>query len=135
MIIIVTNRLDYTADFLILELQKRGVNYTRFNTEDLPQQVQIVWQAHSNGVEGYFNFSKGKVSFQDIRSIWYRRPVPSVPEAAITDEAAYEFALTESQTSIDNIWRSLDCFWVSHPDNIKHAEYKLCQLKISAQIM
>lgn len=134
MIIIVTNRLDYTADFLILELRKRGVDYIRFNTEDLPQRVRIVWQVNNNSFDGHFIFSKGKVGFHDIRSIWYRRPVPPVPDTAITDEAAYEFALTESQTSVDGIWRSLDCFWVSHPDNLKRAEYKLYQLQVSAQI-
>lgn len=134
MILIVTNKLDYTTDFLILELRKRGVDYVRFNTEDFPQRVQIGWQAQSKGLDGYFSFSKSKVSFQDIRSIWYRRPVPPIPETAITDEVAYEFALAESQSTLDGIWRSLDCFWVSHPDSLKRSEHKPYQLIAAAQI-
>ena len=134
MIIIVTNRKDHTADFLILELQKRQADYVRFNTEDFPQLVQVVWQMDRTDFEGYFSFPKTRVDFKDIRSIWYRRPVPPVPSAAIEDPAAYEFALAESQAAIDGIWRNIDCFWVSHPDNLRKAELKLYQLKVAAQV-
>ncbi len=134
MIIIVTNRQDHTADFLILELQKRQADYVRFNTEDFPQRVQVVWQIDDMGSGGYFSFPKARVDFKDVRSVWYRRPVPPIPSAEIDDPVAYEFALAESQASLDGIWRSLDCFWVSHPDNLRKAELKLYQLKVAAQV-
>jgi len=134
MIIIVTNRRDYTADFLILELQKRQADYVRFNTEDFPQRVRVVWQIDETGFGGFFLFPKAQVDFKDIGSVWYRRPVPPVPSAEIEDPAAKEFALAESQASLDGIWRSLDCFWVSHPDNLKKAEFKLYQLRVAADI-
>lgn len=134
MIIIVTNRLDQTADFLILELQKRQAQYLRFNTEDFPQRVQIVWQMDGTDIDGYFLFPKGKIRFKDIRSIWYRRPIPPVPADQIRDPTAYEFALAESQAALDSVWRSLDCFWVSHPDSLRKAEFKLFQLKTAARV-
>lgn len=134
MIIIVTNRQDHTADFLILELQRRQVDYVRFNTEDFPQHVQVVWQIDDTGLSGCFSFPKAQVDFKDIRSVWYRRPVPPMPSADIDDPVAYEFALAESQASLNGIWRSLDCFWVSHPDNLRKAEFKLYQLKVAAQV-
>ena len=134
MIIIVTNRQDFTADFLILELQKRHVDYVRFNTEDFPQHVQIVWRIDATGLDGYFSFPKAHVDFKDVHSVWYRRPVPPVPSPGINDPVAQEFALTESKASLNGIWRTLDCFWVSHPDSLKKAEIKLYQLKIAAQI-
>lgn len=134
MIIIVTNRQDHTADFLILELQERQADYVRFNTEDFPQRVQVVWQIDAMGFGGFFSFPKDRVDFKDIRSIWYRRPVPPVPSPKIDDPVAHEFALAESQASLDGLWRSLDCFWVSHPDNLRRAEFKLYQLKVAAQV-
>lgn len=134
MIVIVTNRQDHTADFLILELQKRQADYVRFNVEDFPQHVQVVWQLSDIGFGGYFLFPKVQVSFSDIQSIWYRRPVPPVPSVDISDPVAYEFALAESEASLDGIWRCLDCFWVSQPDNLRKAEFKLYQLKVAAQV-
>jgi len=133
-IIIVTNRQDYTADFLILELQKRRADYVRFNTEDFPQHVQVSWQISNAGLEGYFAFPKTRVDFRDIRSIWYRRPIPPIPSPEIEDPVAREFALDESQASLEGIWRSLDCFWVSNPDNLKKAELKLYQLKTASKV-
>jgi len=134
MIIIVTNKQDHTADFLILELRKRQADYVRFNTEDFPQRVQVVWRMGDAGLDGYFSFPKARVDFKDIRSVWYRRPVPPIPSPEIEEPVAYEFALAESQASLDGIWRSLDCFWVSHPDNLRKAELKLYQLKVAAQV-
>jgi len=134
MIIIVTNRQDLTADFLILELRKRKADYVRFNTEDFPQHVQIVWQIDGAGLDGYFLFPKARVDFKDVHSVWYRRPVPPIPSSRISDPVAQEFALAESNAMLDGVWRTLDCFWVSHPDNLKRAEIKLYQLKVAAQV-
>lgn len=133
MIVIITNREDYTADFLILELQRREADYVRFNTEDFPRSVQVVWQIGESDVQGYFSFPSGRVSFSDVQSVWYRRPVPPVPSAEIDDPTAYEFAVAESEAAIHGVWRTLDCFWVSHPDNLRKAESKLYQLKVARQ--
>lgn len=134
MILIITNRQDYTADFLILELQRRSVDYARFNTEDYPQHSRVSWKIDHTGVGGYFLLPKRKVDFGDIKSIWYRRPVPPVPATTLSDPEAAEFALIESQEALNGVWRSLDCFWVSHPDNLRRAEFKLSQLKLATQV-
>jgi hypothetical protein len=41
MLLIVTERGDLTADFLILELEARGAEFLRFNTEDYPLALQL----------------------------------------------------------------------------------------------
>lgn len=133
-VLIVTNRQDYTADFLILELRERNAAYVRFNTEDFPQRVRVVWQINDAGVDGYFLLPKARLDFQDIESVWYRRPIPPAPAADIRDLAAYEFVLAESQSALDGVLGSLDCFWVSRPDNLRRAELKPYQLKIAAQV-
>ncbi len=134
MILVVTNRQDYTADFLLLEMRQRRVDYIRFNTEDFPQRVKVIWQLNNSGLDGYFLFPKARISFSEITSIWYRRPVSPIPSPKIQDTVAYGFAVVESQAALDNIWRSLNCFWVSDPDCLRKAEYKLYQLKVASQI-
>jgi glutathione synthase/RimK-type ligase-like ATP-grasp enzyme len=134
MIVIVTNRQDHTADFLILELQRRQADYVRFNTEDFPCRVQATWNVCGKSQDGFFSFPKSRVDFGDIRSIWYRRPVPPIPSSEITDPVAQEFIVAESKAMLDSIWRNLDCFWVSHPDSLSKAEHKLYQLKVAQEI-
>jgi len=121
-ILVVTNRRDLTADFLILELQRRGEDFVRLNTEDYPQDVQITWGIEDHRVAGSFRFGKKEVRLDEIRSVWYRRPVPPLPAAAIGDPVDREFAATESQAALDGVWRAMDCFWVSDPDNLRRAE-------------
>jgi glutathione synthase/RimK-type ligase-like ATP-grasp enzyme len=134
MILIVTNKRDHTADYLILELQKRKAEYVRFNTEDYPQKVQLDWRADNTGWGGYLVFPKRKVDLKEINSVWYRRPVPPAPSSEVNDPVVQDFVIAESQASLEGLWRCLDCFWVSHPDNLRRAEYKLYQLKLAREI-
>lgn len=134
MILIVTNRQDQTADFLIVELRRRGIDYFRFNTEDFPTKVEITWGLIDGKIDGCFNFTKKNIIFSDITSIWYRRPVSSIINSQITDIENRQFVLTESKTFLDGVWKTLDCFWVSNPDVIAKAENKLFQLKTATQI-
>ncbi len=134
MILIVTNRQDQTADFLILELKNRGADYIRFNTEDFPKRVFLNWEIKDELLDGYFTFPKRRIDLGEIKSIWYRRPVLPVPDEAILEPEARNFIIEESRTALEGLWRTLTCFWVSNLDNLRIAENKLYQLKIAAQI-
>ena len=135
MLLIVTNKTDYTADFLILELQKQGVEFVRFNTEDFPLSIELSVDLSVGGdLDGYFNVYGKQLAFSDIGSIWYRRPVaPSLPEPTF-DRVAQDFITTESRYTLDSIWRVLNSFWVSHPDKLRAAETKLHQLIKAVQL-
>jgi glutathione synthase/RimK-type ligase-like ATP-grasp enzyme len=134
MILIVTNQRDYTADFLILELRRRGIDFIRFNTEDFPQRVRIAWGPQNAGTCGHFIFPKRRVDFREIQSIWYRRPVAPVPSPILNESSASEFVISESQAALEGVWRSLDSFWVSNPDNLRRAELKLYQITLAAKL-
>ncbi len=134
MILIVTNRQDQTADFLILELKNRGADYIRFNTEDFPKSVFLNWKMQDGILDGYIVFPKKRIELSEIKSVWYRRPVLPIPDVAILDREAQNFVIEESRTALEGLWRTLTCFWVSNPDNIRMAENKLFQLKIASQI-
>ena len=41
MILIITNKEDLTADYVVLELTRRNIPFFRFNTEDYPEKVFI----------------------------------------------------------------------------------------------
>ncbi len=133
MILVVTNRQDQTADYLILELKKRKADYVRFNTEDFPEKVRIIWEAHRFGIDGFLVFSNRSIRFDEIKSVWYRRPVSPVLENGFGEDVK-DFIRTECQWTLDGIWRTLDCFWVSKPENIQRAENKLFQLKKATQV-
>ena len=134
MILIVTNRQDQTADFLILELKNRKSDYVRFNTEDFPEKVLLTWKIEGGVINGYLTFPKRRIWLNEITSIWYRRPVSPLPASKIIDQESRNFVVEESHTALEGLWRTLASFWISNPDNIRLAENKLYQLKLATQV-
>lgn len=134
MILIVTNKNDYTADFLILGLKERDLEFSRLNTEDFPQNIELNLYISNASIEGEFLIYGEKVSLQEIDSIWYRRPLPSIPDPQISDPAARRFVLTESKVTLQSLWSLVQCRWISRPDKIREAESKLYQLKIASEL-
>ena len=134
MILIITNKEDYTADYLILELQRRGVKYWRFNTEDFPNEIQIDIGINDNLSSGKFFSPKGEFYFSSISSIWYRRPKKPAISRNVTKKSQ-EFISVESKEYLNGIWEILlPKFWVSHPNNIYRAENKIFQLNFAHRL-
>ncbi|MGB0386730.1 MAG: MvdC/MvdD family ATP grasp protein [Ardenticatenaceae bacterium] len=134
MILIVTNKKDYTADYLILEMKKRGIDFVRLNTEEFPTEVELSLNITCENVEGKLIISNKIIELNEIQSIWYRRPVPSEPARQITDESAKAFIIAESWETFEGLWKILPCFWMSHPDKLRVAESKLYQLRVASSL-
>jgi MvdD pre-ATP grasp domain len=127
MLLIVTERGDLTADFLILELEARGGEFLRFNTEDYPLAVELCWRPEGTSLR-----LDGEVLELDrVDAVWYRRPRP--PQlAGDLSPAQARWATGESAEALQGVWRTLDALWVNHPDANRLAESKPGQLRSAA---
>jgi glutathione synthase/RimK-type ligase-like ATP-grasp enzyme len=123
-VLIVTNRADRTADWLILELHARGTEFVRFNTEDYPRLVQFTWDMS----DCRLNLGGRWLSLGDVRSIWYRRPIAPELDATVTDEHA-QWIVGEALEALRGAWRTYNGLWVNHPDANDRASSKLEQLR------
>jgi hypothetical protein len=125
-LLIVTSRADYTADWLILELEKRGARYVRFNTEDFPASVGLRWRGDGGGE---LRFGSRVVDLESVGAAWYRRPALPVVDAS---DANAIWAAGEAREALDGVWRTLDALWVNRPDRNRQAESKPEQLRRAA---
>lgn len=126
MILIITNKKDFTADFLIVELRKQKINFVRFNTEDFPLKANFVYEYPDS--DSKLCFSGKTVNLSDATSIWYRRPVR--PEfRADTPADVQSFIIAESKDALSGLWRTTNCIWVNHPDKNRLAENKIEQIE------
>lgn len=125
MILIVTNRSDHTADWLILELERRGSAFVRFNTEDYPGGVRLVWTSIGQQL---LELGERQIDLGQVGAVWYRRPLPPAPELWPTRERA-RWAMGESREALEGVWRTLDALWVNHPDRNRLAGSKPHQLR------
>jgi glutathione synthase/RimK-type ligase-like ATP-grasp enzyme len=124
-ILVVTNRADYTADWLILELERRRVQFVRFNTEDYPARAHVVWRTAG---PAKLRLASGVLNLSDVTSVWYRRPLPPDLSRVYANEAAL-WASGESRATLTGVWRTLPARWVNHPDRNRAASSKLEQLQ------
>lgn len=125
MILIITHKQDFTADFVIEKLNERGIKYFRFNCKD------IALMDFSFGNRDEFT-----LSFNDINkfeSVWFRRT--KLPEISVKNEAEKLFILSDYDSLFDNIFANINAErWISRPNFVYEAENKLLQLRIASEI-
>lgn len=132
MILIISNTEDLTADFVVRELTRRAVPFARLNTDEFPVNAEAVVKfVPGNTPTTSLKWANRDriLDWNEVTSVWYRRPVPPLVASELSDPGVRKFAVDESYDFLRGLWYSLDCFWMSHPDAIRRAEHKIVQLK------
>ncbi|MFT3845303.1 MAG: hypothetical protein QM725_09635 [Lacibacter sp.] len=124
MILIVTHKTDFTADFVINKLNQRNIAYKRLNCEDILSEPFTVKfdQTHQYSILEENNFT----------SVWFRRT--KLPELTDVTEEDGLYILNEIDSFLKNIFSTLPTKWLSKPSSVYQAENKLLQLKIAQEI-
>lgn len=126
MILIITHKLDYTADFVIDKLNQLNIEYYRFNCEDVDKS-NYNFKIDSNKT----NFSLH--GFEVIDSVWFRRT--KLPDLEIENNAEKLYLLNDYDTLLENMYHLLPTKkWLSFPPNVYRAENKLLQLQIASNL-
>jgi glutathione synthase/RimK-type ligase-like ATP-grasp enzyme len=123
-ILIITHKEDYTADFIISILNDRKINYFRFNCEDyLSYDIRTTYGENVEiSINGLSKFS----------AIWYRRT--KLPDIVADNESERIYLLGEIDTFMNNLFSVMDSKWLSHPFFVNVAENKLLQLIIAKRV-
>lgn len=125
MILIITHKEDFTADFVIDKLNKRRIKYHRFNCEDIDKEKYLF--ENTNG----FSFQLNDIN--SFYSVWFRRT--KLPELLVKDESEKLYLLGEYNALLDNIYFQLNTKkWLSHPKSVYQAENKIFQMCAARQI-
>jgi len=125
MILIVTHKQDFTADFIIDKLNSQNISYYRLNCEDC-LTMNLSFKTDLNSV------AVSIAGHQTFNSIWYRRTkFPSLtPESH--DEHLY--LVNEADMFMRNIFGLIKGRWLSDPFSLERAENKFLQLEIARRI-
>ena len=125
MILIITHKEDFTADFVIDKLNKQGIKYYRFNCEDIDKEKYLF--ESSNG----FSFQVNNIN--SFHSVWFRRT--KLPDLQIKDDSEKLYLLGEYDALLDNLYFQLNTKkWLSHPKYVYQAENKIFQIRVAQEI-
>jgi glutathione synthase/RimK-type ligase-like ATP-grasp enzyme len=132
MILIITNKDDLTTDYVVNELNKMGVEYFRFNTEDISHRIKINID-FAKGSWFYDKVTEMTYPIKNFKSVYYRRPGSIYLKTGVY--GLDEYINTESNALLDGLYRLLDNkFWVSNVFKIRAAENKIYQLSLAKEI-
>lgn len=137
-IVIVTKMDDAHADDVILRLLEMGHEPVRLNTDDVPLNTTLslgLGNDTGGAVRGAIEIRTNgrRIDVEAIRSIWWRRP-DAFGLPIDLPEQEREFANDEIDHALRGLWASLDCYWISYPEHIRQAGWKVNQLQRAAQL-
>lgn len=124
MILIISHKQDYTADFVVNKLNNLGIPFKRFNCEDILNSALTL---RFGSLEEHLIF--GQESYE---SIWFRRT--KLPDLLDLDLDQRFYVLSEVESLLRNLFLILDSKWLSSPEHVYRAENKLFQLKNAGRV-
>ena len=135
MVLIVSDRKDVQAYFVMLELDALGVAHGLFNVADFPTKASASQFFGNVSNQCYFSLDGGAiVKCSDVRAVWYRKPdLPRLhPEIHASER---EFAFNEICTALHGLYDALEhAYWISPLENIRIASNKLRQLRQATRL-
>ena len=133
MMLLVSNERDITTDYVVLELQRRGVPYFRLNSERLSDaHVRCQWR--SGRPDWQIAFADRSLLTSDVLAGYFRRPgAPSV-KSNVTNPAERRYCGDEWAAVLRSIYLALGDRWLNAPANIARAEDKALQLAVAEEI-
>ena len=124
MILIITHKLDFTADYVINILNERNIPYRRFNCEDV---LNVSWDFKYKP-----DFTFDFLGVDDYKSVWFRRTM--LPDLSNIDEEYRLYITTEIDVFLKNLFSVIDAKWISDPNSIYKSENKMYQLRIAHKL-
>jgi ATP-grasp ribosomal peptide maturase len=129
-VLVITHWFDPTADFVVEELNRRGVAVLRFDTADFPLRLTVTGRLGGPGWSGTIRHAERAVCLADIAGIYFRRPT-SFEFGAMPDETQ-AWARAEARCGLGGLLMAHER-WLNHPHHIGYAEYKPVQLAAAAR--
>ncbi|MGH3707886.1 MAG: ATP-grasp ribosomal peptide maturase [Pseudonocardiaceae bacterium] len=130
-VLILTQRFDPTADYVVNELCRRGVPVIRMDPGDFPGSLMLSARL-DKGWSGTLGDGNRVVDLTMVRSIYYRRPTVFRFNSAMSAEPIRRWATNEARHGFGGVISTLSG-WLNHPANIGRAGYKPLQLDIATR--
>lgn len=132
-VLVISDKYDFTTDFISVELEKRNVSYLRLNRDEFhTYQIQI------DSINFSITISVGELQYLisegSLISIYYRAPIflrETFNEAIGIDEQLYR---EQWMSFVRNLLIFEKVTWVNNPQMTYKAENKILQLKYAKMI-
>ena len=135
MILVLTNKWDISADFVIREMARRGMPYVRIHSEDIAGcQCTVRLPGRTLTIDTQ---KRPPFTLEDLRVVWYRRPgkvFDWMTKGERPPKDVQIFVNEQWATWLEAIELSKCCRWVNPCAAASSFENKIRQLELADQI-
>ncbi len=128
-IVLVSNQDDIHTDDVVRAIQRLDEEPIRLNTDEIPLETLISFEFDGSWSGQLDLLTNSRViDVQQIKSVWWRRPSAfRLPD--YFDDWERELGQARVTQTLRGLWANLDCYWMSHPDAVDSAVWKVEQLR------
>ena len=134
-ILLISNKQDYTTDFVVKRLKEFNADFYRLNTDDIGMSCFITFNYMNQKYELYDKHLNKNFDLLSFTSVYFRRPeLPQIDTNGISTEEQL-FVKTEIHQFLEGLYKLLrKAYWISPIDAIKRAENKIYQLSLAQDL-
>lgn len=132
-ILIISNSLDFTTDYVCFELYKRNASYLRINRDKFTD-YNISLDVLNCKMEINFEDQMYHINQDTLKAIYYRAPIylRDIYKPGISEQE--QLFRTQWTAFIRNLTIFDEVIWVNNPESTFKAENKLLQLKVAKKL-
>jgi len=132
-VLVISDKYDFTTDFVCIELENRKANYLRLNRDEF-QNYKIYLDTNNFDIYVTIEEHKYIISNEGLNSIYYRAPI-FLREMNQTERSVEEQLYSEQWMSfVRNLLIFEEVIWINNPEMTYKAENKIVQLKYAKKI-
>ncbi len=132
-VLILASRFDFTCDYVVAALRRRGTQYLRLNSEDLPI-CAVALDPISRRLHVQLNDTNFLLAPDSLRSVLFRRPV-FLRDYGDDNHTAQEcFGQIQWAAFMRNLVLFHEARWYNDPAHTYRAEHKALQLYEASRI-
>lgn len=134
-ILLITNKWDFTTDFVVRRLKEAEADFYRLNTEEIGKSCFATFDFDNKQFHLYDKELKQWYDLHEFTSVYFRRPeLPNIDMKDLSQEEQF-FIRAEHHQFLEGLYKILDkSYWISPIDSIKRAENKIYQLLLAKEI-
>lgn len=132
MLLIITNKQDFTADYFITHLIDHGKKYFRLNSEEL-NQAEILFSQTNDESSRQVSISGKVLDLDTVTCVWYRRKIYVMPSDVIVPEQR-RYVVGEVTHLVEGLINKPELLWVNPIAAVEAAERKVYQLRLAHEL-
>ena len=133
MLLILTSNKDLAADYLIVELIRKGLPYFRLNREDITQSSFLLY-VDQLSVTRTISIRSRSIDLNSITAVWYRRSIQPQFDGTNLTPAQVHFVSGELRHLVMGMVLNPNIIWVNPIDKVSISEHKVFQLQVATKL-